>query len=297
MKARIYAFDEVDRPDEVARAFSELRQEVINEVDALQTELKGCVRRKPEKPKRIRGFVMRNVLLSIAVIGIVLGFGMVVQAQYQKGDINYDIVSNPAQLEQWLRDVVGSGYFVFDELATPSGNDIETGKMYLDSGGGLYYSTNGSTWTAISTGAGNSLDGAYNAGASIDVDATTITLDNDVGDNTVCLTITQDDTTNDPDAVHITSAGDGAGSVTLQLESAAGYDIQGSGDLWNIEDSGLANLVGITTSSTISLANAETIIGDTAHRYFGSYCLACYQRWYGEKYQQQKLSHYKNAGQ
>jgi len=251
MKARIYAFDEVDRPEEIALALTDLRQEIVNEVGALREELSGCVRRKPEKSERKhKGFVMKNVLLSIAVIGIVLGFGMVVQAQYQKGDMSYNVASNPESMSRYLEDVLNSGYFEFTPMTTPTGNDIVEGKMYYDEGGGFYFSDDGATWTQFATAAGNSLDGAYNAGSLVIVDTGVVELQVANSAGVAALLIDYDDAaTNAMDAMQITNAGDDAAAVSIQIDGTAGYDIQGTSDTWNVTIAGVANLVGLVTTT------------------------------------------------
>ncbi len=249
MKARTYAFDEVDRPEEVAKALTDLRQETINEIAALETQLEGCARRKPSKKSK-KGFVMKNLLMSIAAIAVVGGLLITAASgQYVQSDISYEIASNPESLYRYLRDTIGTvEVFRLTPTSTPTTQLLE-GQLYYDTGGQLYIYDGTSAWVAVATASGNTLDGAYNAGSTIDVDSSTITLDNDVGDGTVLLTITQDDTTGDPDAVHITSNADASTAVTLQIESAAGFDIQGTSDTWNVTLAGVANLVGLVTTT------------------------------------------------
>ncbi len=262
MKAIVYAFDEVDRPEEVAKALTDLRQEMVNEVEALRTELAGCVRQKPKKPKK--GFAMKK-LLSVIVV-FVIAFCSLANAQFVKTDINYDIASNPESLSQWLRDVVASGTFEYTPIAAPTGNDIIEGKVYYDSSSNaLFVSTDGATWTQLDTAGGTSLDASYNLGNTIDVDGSAVTMTVSDTDNNAALLVVQNDSTNDPDAMNITSAADAGTAVGLQIDCTAGFDIQGTGDTWNVTLAGVAALVGVTvgTSDLTFSENGAIILNDT----------------------------------
>ncbi len=256
MKARIYAFDEVDRPEEVAAALTGLRQEMVNEVEALRTELAGCVRKKPKKPKK--GFVMKNVLISIAVISVILG--SVAHGQFIKSDINYDIVSNPESLSQWLRDVVASGTFEYTPIAAPTNNDIIEGKVYYDiSSKALFVSLNGTTWTQLDTAGGTSLDASYNLGITISVDAGAVAMTATNAADNVVLALAQSDT-GTTKAFTITNAGTG-NTIDIQGQGASN-DIEGTGDTWGVTSAGVATLVGLVTSTgdvTFTGANYDII--------------------------------------
>ena len=253
MKARIYAFDEVDRPEEIALALTELRQEVINELDALQTELKGCVRRKPERKRR--GFVMKKVLLSIAVIGIVLGFGLVVNAQYVQSDINYDIASNPEKLAEYLRDTIGEvSVFRLTPTSEPT-TQLLQGQLYYDTAGGLYLYDTTLDWVAVATASGNSLDGAYNAGATMDVDGDAVTLTTSDGDDNVVLALVQNEDTNDNGAMTIVMGTSATGTGLAINSQANGTDI--SGDNWSIDQAGKLTILEIAQTGDV-LFNGTT---------------------------------------
>ncbi len=230
MKARIYAFDEVDRPEEVAKALTDLRQEMVNEVEALRTELAGCSRKKPKK-----GFVMKNVLISIAAVSMI--FGSLAYGQYVKSDINYEITSNPDSLNIFLRDVLGSGTFEFTPIAAPTNNDIIEGKVYYDSSSkALFVSTNGTTWTQLDTAGGTSLDASYNLGSTIDVDTLAVTLTVSDTDNNVVMALVQNDNTNDPAALTIVFGSGSTGTGVSINSQANGTDI--AGDNWSVDQAG-----------------------------------------------------------
>jgi hypothetical protein len=248
MERRIYSFDELDSTGEIVDAINRLENNLANEVEALQTEVER-INDKITKKNRKKGFVMKNTLIGIAVMALIGGLLFTVaRAAYTKSDIDYDIVSNPETLTQLLEDVINTGIFQFDPQSEPS--DVTEGDVYYDSSSNaLFLSTDGSTWTELAASTSGSLDGAYNNGHAIDVDGTAVTLTVSVGDDNACLIIDQDDTTNDPDALVIDNESDAATAVSLQIDSAAGYDIQGTGDVWNIEDSGIGNFVGLVTTT------------------------------------------------
>jgi hypothetical protein len=132
---------------------------------------------------------------------------------------------------------------------------------YNDTGNGLRLYT-GSAWVNVDTAGGVSLDSAYDLGSKIDVDGTVLELEVDDGSNNVALLIDHDEATNDNDAMQITNAADAAGAVSIQIDGTAGYDIQGTGDTWNISIAGAATLVGIDTTGDITLENDEVIKND-----------------------------------
>lgn len=93
-----------------------------------------------------------------------------------------------------------------------------------------YY--NGSSWIAIEAGSsGNSLDGAYDVGSSITVDASPVTLTTDTGSGITAFDIDHGGASNNNDGITIAHAGSGDGiqitsedadSVALRLISGAG---------------------------------------------------------------------------
>ena len=263
MKARIYAFDEVDRPEEVAVALTELRQETVNEVNALREELRGCARNKPMSKKNAKGILRAMVVMILLLAGVS-------QAQYVQSDISYDIVTNPQQLYQYLRDTIGAvDVFRLMPTSEPTTGLLE-GQIYYDTtAGALFVYDSTSDWVELADASGVSLDGAYNAGYAIDVDGTAVTLTVSVGDNNACLIIDQDDTTNDPDALVIDNESDASTSVSIQIDSVAGYDIQGTGDVWKVSYTGVATLIGLVTSTgdvTFTGANYNIIHDASANQ-------------------------------
>jgi len=103
-----------------------------------------------------------------------------------------------------------------------------------------------------------SLDVAYNNGYAIDVDGSAVTLTVSDTDNNAALVVAQNDSTNDPDAMNITSAADAATAVGLQIDCTAGFDIQGTSDSWSISIAGIFDGEGLT-----GLTNSQGILFDT----------------------------------
>lgn len=141
--------------------------------------------------------------------------------------------------------------------------------------GMFYYNTtskafkfyNGTSWASFAAESGTvSLDIAYNNGNSIDVDGSAVTLTVSDTDNNAGLVVAQNDSTNDPDAMNITSAADAGTAVGLQIDCTAGFDIQGTSDSWTMSIAGIFDgegVTGLTNSQIINLAgNNEIEFGD-----------------------------------
>jgi len=99
------------------------------------------------------------------------------------------------------------------------------GTIYYDSDtDGLYY-RNASTWVTIAASTSSTLDEAYDAGATIDVDGNAVTLTTSDGDNNVVLAINQQETTNNNDGVTISQAGSGDG-IQITTTEATGVNMR-----------------------------------------------------------------------
>jgi hypothetical protein len=252
MKRRIYSFEELDSTEEVVDAINRLENNLANEVEALQEEVERLNDKLTKKKTKKKGFVMNKTLIGICAVSIILGL-MVTFASgaYTKSDISYDIVSNPDTLTQFLLDVVGTTpTYTFTPGSAPGSNVITEGMVYYDdTANKLYVSTNGTTWTALETGSGNSLSAAYTQGSKILAPTLAVEIEVADGSNNGALLIDSDDTTDAIDVVAITNAGDDAAAVSIQIDGTAGYDIQGTGDVWNVTYAGVATLVGLVTST------------------------------------------------
>ena len=105
---------------------------------------------------------------------------------------------------------------------------------------------NGTVWQTLGISSSGTLDEAYNAGNGIDVDGSAVTLTVSDADNNAALVVAQNDSTNDPDAMNITSAADAATAVGLQIDCTAGFDVQGTSDSWSVSIAGLFDGEGLT---------------------------------------------------
>ena len=156
---------------------------------------------------------------------------------------------------------------LFDEI---SGDPTSTeGRLYYNTDANVFKFYNGTAWLAFEAGSGTvSLDSAYGVGNTIDVDGSAVTLTVSDTDNNAALLVVQNDTTNDPDAMNITSAADAATAVGLQIDCTAGFDIQGTSDSWSVSIAGLFDgegLTGVTNSQGILFdTNNEIQFGDNS---------------------------------
>ena len=155
-------------------------------------------------------------------------------------------------------------------LFTPVSAIVGTveGTVYYDSDTDSLFLRNASTLVDLgAAAAGNSLDGAYNAGNTIDVNGSPVTMTTSNTDNNRVLDVVQNDATNNPETIRITNTGSGD---TLQFVSTGGNDIDGSGSTWSITSAGALTAVSgiiptmtvatsLTAGSGIVLDSAETI--------------------------------------
>ena len=133
-----------------------------------------------------------------------------------------------------------------------------------------YY--NGTAWVDIDVSGSSSLATAYTAGSKILAPTLAVEIEVADGSNNAALLLDYDDaTTNAMDVLQITNAGDDAAAVSIQIDGqAAGYDIQGTGDVWNVTTTGIATLVGlVVTTEDLELENGAEIqnVVDTEIRF------------------------------
>ena len=126
------------------------------------------------------------------------------------------------------------------------------GTLYYDATSDTIKYRNASTWislTGLEAGAAGSLDDSYNSGFAIDVDGSPVTLTVSDGDDNTAMQITQNEATNDNDALVVTM-GAGATGNAVEIDSQAnGTDI--AGDNWSVNQAGKLTCVGIDTTGTI----------------------------------------------
>jgi len=284
MENRNYAIDELDSTEEVVAEMQRLRNQIVDneknikedksKIDELTSRIDDLISapkpiNRPKKSKPIRakatrkkkGFTLMKTLVSIVVLLILVLAGNAIAAK-----ITFEEASNIESLINWLNDNVNTDWYTFTpRTSAPSGSDATEGVVYYnDDTDTLYFTTDGSSWTAIASASGNSLDEAYNTGKKIEVDGTSIELE--VDDNSTsgpALLIDYDDATNDGDAMQITNAADASTSVSLQIDGTAGYDIQGTSNTWNVSIAGAATFVGVTTSGELLVSASDVLFDDT----------------------------------
>jgi type II secretory pathway pseudopilin PulG len=264
----MYLSDELDSFDEVREAINQLRNDAVNDFEAIAEELAHLARKKNTKKKK--GFAMKRILVAMSIVSLLL-FAVVANGQpYVRTDITAEIAGNPEMLAEYLRTVVNSGNtYTFNPISAPSGtNNIDEGMIYYDITANAFYgSLDGSTWTQFDTGTAVSLDGAYNVGSAIDVDTSAVTMTTSDTDNNVVLAIVQNEATNDNAALTI-AFGAGATGTGITINSqVGGTDI--SGDNWSIDQTGLLTAVGVTHTGNVAFGVDGTgvdvtFFGDTA---------------------------------
>ena len=163
-------------------------------------------------------------------------------------------------VEDALDGTDGIGYLSF--TATNDEPGTTAGMIYYDLSENKFKYYNSASWVAIESGsAGNSLDGAYDVGGSITVDSGTgVTLTTAAASDSEALVLTHGETGAYP-ALTVTNAGtDPAIEITT---TGTGADITGTSATWSVSKAGAITCVGVDTTSTITLANDETILNDT----------------------------------
>jgi hypothetical protein len=104
------------------------------------------------------------------------------------------------------------------------------------------------SWKTIDLAGTATLAQAYAAGSKITADTLAVEIEVSDSANNAALLLDYDDaTTNAMAVLIIENAGDDADAVSIQIDGqSAGYDIQGTGDVWDITTTGVATLVGAT---------------------------------------------------
>ncbi len=217
---------------------------------------------------------MKKILLILMLLAIVVGTasagGLTYdQANYKKYRANSltafgnDPIFNFINEVDGMLDGTGTSTItnlLFDNSVTSDPTSTE-GRLYYNSSTKKLKYYNASSWITIEAGAsGNSLDGAYNVGRSIAVDAGSVILTgSDAGDNVV-LAIIQSDTGSTVSQT-ITSAGTGA---LLSFDSnGTGADVLGSDSTWTVTKAGASTFVGVTTTGELLVTAADVLFDDT----------------------------------
>ena len=159
-------------------------------------------------------------------------------------------------------ETTGVPSVLFSGLATATGEALTTaGTLFYDSTTSnlKYYTT---SWQTIAASTSSTLDEAYSAGQGITVDAGAVTLTTSAASDSVALAVVGGETGNfSPVTVSNASAYPGIAITS----TSTGADITGTSATWSISKAGAITCVGVDTTSTITLANDETILNDTNH--------------------------------
>ncbi len=140
----------------------------------------------------------------------------------------------------------------------PAANE---GTIYYDLSEGKLKFRNSSSWVAIEAGStGNSLDGAYDVGRTISVDAGSVILTGTNAADNVVLSLIQSDT-GTTKGFTITNAGTG-NTIDIQGQ-ASSNDIEGTDDSWGISSIGtFTGVVGTWTGDQTWTGSAANVIFD-----------------------------------
>ncbi len=163
----------------------------------------------------------------------------------------------------------GSIFIEMAEISIPSNPGADTGRIYVKDVGTVttlfFLDSSGNETSLIAAAGGNSLDGAYNAGNTIDVDTSPVVMTVSDTDNNRVLDIVQNDTTNDPTAMQITNAADAADAISLDIDAqSTGRDIEGTGATWFVTGAGAltavtATIPTVTVATTLTASSGITL--------------------------------------
>ncbi len=163
------------------------------------------------------------------------------------------------------------------EFSTYTATDTEPGTtrgmLYYDLSEEKFKYFNNSSWIAIEAGSsGNSLDGAYDVGSSITVDASPVTLTTSTASGIIALTLDHGGASNNSDGLTIAHAGSGDGlqitaedtdSVAARLIAAAAQTVslavfEGSTSDWDGADN--VGMVHINTDAPLISTGASLLM-------------------------------------
>ena len=211
--------------------------------------------------------VLVILLLFACITGTVLAGGLTYdQANYKRYYANgltafgNDPIYNFINEVDTMLDGTGTSTItnlLFDSSITSDPTSTE-GRLYYNSSTKKFKFYNASTWVTIEAGSsGNSLDGAYDVGRTISVDAGSVILTASNAADNVALSVIQSDT-GATVAQTITSASTGA---LLSFDSnGTGGDLLGSDSTWSMSKAGVLVFVGGTTTGDITITGSAADI-------------------------------------
>ncbi len=150
---------------------------------------------------------------------------------------------------------------------TPVSSAVGTveGTVYYDTEDQTLYVRDNAGWVDLGAAAGgNSLDGAYNAGSTITVDAGAVTMTATDAANNVVLALVQQDTAG---AVTATFTSAGTGALLTFDSNGTGADLLGSDSTWTVTKAGaasFASMAGAGAFTTLTSTGVTTLGDNTA---------------------------------
>jgi len=132
--------------------------------------------------------------------------------------------------------------------------DAEEGDGYYDTTINQLRTHDGTGWSpaGMSTASAGGLNNAASIGNKITIDGSIISTQVEIecSDNGLAsgalLLLDNNDVTNDPVCLDIDNAADVSTAVSIDIDGAAGYDIQGTSDSWNVTIAGVISGSGLT---------------------------------------------------
>ena len=159
------------------------------------------------------------------------------------------------EVEDRLDGSTANQSFLFsEETSDPTATE---GRLYYNTTSNILKLHTGSSFVNVSTGAGNSLDSAYDAGIAITVDAGAVALTGTDAANNTVFQIVQSDT-GTALGLDLNNAGSGN---SIDIQGSSGNDIQGTDDTWKVTTAGAFTTVGIANTGAMSTTADFTITG------------------------------------
>lgn len=225
---------------------------------------------------------MKNTIKGVLMILLVVAIAGIIEASLTYDQDYYvanrrTILSGGSNdpLYQFIGEVEDllEGTTAVDSLYLDPTNVAPTaveGAIYAsDADNALKYYT-GTAWVDIDVSGASSLATAYTAGSKILAPTLAVEIEVADGSNNGALLLDSDDTSDNIDVLAITNAGDDGAAASIQIDGTAGFDIQGTGDVWNVSYQGLGVLVGlIVGAEDLELENGGEIqnVVDTEIRF------------------------------
>jgi hypothetical protein len=209
---------------------------------------------------------MKKILIIFLLLSAVTLAGLTYNAEYYRKHIQSALsgstTADPfylafAEIETSLEGTSGIDAVYLTPGTAPA--TPAEGQVYYDATGDVLKFRNASTWVTLASSGSATLDEAYDAGNGITVDGSAVTLTVTDAANNSALSIVHQEATNDNDAFTIANSADAAGAVSIQIDGTAGYDIQGTGDTWNVSIAGTATFVGVTTTGELDVTAADIL--------------------------------------